>query len=506
LAIVENLRRFRNLDAKKDISHWTFRIPGLITWSILIGFVLMMLFVPNSALEIARMVGFYALLRIGWMVFFYFVGLVRILREERRIRANPPSESNVHHLVIIPNYQEPAEVLAKTLDSLSRARCASQHMTVVLAMEAKDPLAEKCAAVLVQQFSNRFAHMIVTFHPANLPGEVPGKAANQTWAAFKARTQLVDQLKMDINRIIVTSSDADTSFHPAYFDVLGEQFSAEANPHNRIWQPPIMFDSNIWKVPIIIRLMTYYINAIQLSELTNPLSFAMPISSYSLSFRLAEEVGYWDPLVISDDYHMFLRCMFARRGDLKLLPIFLPASGETVGGENLFKALKNFYNQQVRHAWGVEDTAYILQQWNKNPGTPFGKKVSRLFKSFFDHNIVAMMTMIIFLGTGLAIFLRGEPILTIAGNYAFPPVVLVSNGISVFTTIMMWIAEHWRCAKVKGNWRPIVFLIELVTWAVMPFFSMALIGMPYLHAETKMLVGSPLVFARTPKGLEYESS
>lgn len=496
---------YHNLDAELDINHWSYRVPGLVTWFIVIGFLALWHWTPTAALEVARIVGFIALFRLVWIIVSYLVGVTKLTRAQKEIKTSNHPVADVHHIVIIPNYKEPIDVLGRTLDALAKGVCAPIHMTVVLAMEATDTSANETAEQLIKQYHGQFKHIWVTYHPANLPGEVPGKAANQAWAARYAKISLVDRLGIDINKITVTSCDADSIFHPAYFDELGRLFAAEVHPHNCIWQPPILFESNIWRVPSSIRLITYFVNCAQLAELANPLAFAMPISSYSMSLRMADEVGYWDPAVVSEDYHMYLRCMFARRGDLKLVPIFLPTCGETVSGENRWTAWKNFYNQQVRHAWGSQDTAYLLQQWGRNPHTPFFSKFSRILKMFLDHNFIAILPVIIIGGSYLSIFLKGEFILTIAINYAFPLIVLISNGLSFLATMVMWMVEHWRCAKSAEDWRPIVVLSELVTWTVMPVLSLMLVGLPILHAQTKMLIGSPLVYARTPKGLEYDT-
>ena len=505
MAFLKNPRLQKNLDAIRNLNHWTYRVPGLTSWTIILGFLGMIIWAPNIALEIARLVGFYTLFRIGWIVLFYLVGLIKVLNIERRGMPARFLDTSIFHLVVIPNYKEPLRVLEKTLGSLSQNACARTQMVVVLAMEGRDEMAESVATTLAQRFSDQFLQIIVTYHPANLPEEIPAKAANQTWAVRHAKAELVDQLGMDIQKMIVTTCDADSTFHPAYFDELARLFAADDHPHNRIWHAPVMLDSNLWEVPVTIRLLTYFLNAGQLSELTNPLSFAMPISTYSLSLKLVDEIGYWDPVVISDDYHMYLRCMFALRGNLKLISIFLPVHGETVNGETRWQAWTNYYKQKVRHSWGSEDTAYIIQQWNQNPGTPFLSKITRLSKMFFDHNLPAFLPVIFFMGTGLAIYLRGEPILTIAVNYAFPPIVLISNGFSVFTTIVLWLVEHWRCSRKFARWKPGILVGELATWILVPFVSLVLICIPILHAQTKMLFASPLVFARTPKGLKYEA-
>lgn len=491
-----------SLDAEKDINHWTFRVPGLIVWTVILGFIFLMVRFPNAALEFARVVGFYGLLRLVWYVIFYIAALVKMDRKDREVGQRTASQSKVHHLVLIPIYKEPVEVVARSLDSIAAACGARDNMTVVLAMEARDPTAQECSASLYDAFHAKFAHMLVTFHPSSLPGEIPCKASNLSWAVRIARAELVDNQHLAIDQIIVTPSDADSVFHPAYFDEVGKHFEADPRPHNRIWHAPILLDTNIWKVPTSIRLFTYFLNAIQLSEHTNPLSFIMPYSTYSLSLRMAEQVGYWDPAVISEDYHIFMRCMFALRGNLKVVSIFLPIHGEVVSGSNSWNAWLNCYRQKVRHAWGIEDLSYLLQQWNKNPGTPLIQKTARLSKMFFDHIFVAFLPVIIILGSALAISLRGEPILTVAHNYAFPPIVLISNGLSVVASIVIWIVEHARCARTHENWSLRVLASELVTWLIMPVFSMFILFLPDLHAQTKMLVASPLVFIRTTKGLD----
>ena len=44
--------------------------------------------------------------------------------------------------------------------------------------------------------------------------------------------------------------------------------------------------------------------------------------------KLVVDVGYWDPIVIAEDWHMFLRCFFAKDGDMTVRSMFLPTIGE----------------------------------------------------------------------------------------------------------------------------------------------------------------------------------
>jgi hypothetical protein len=202
---------------------------------------------------------------------------------------------------------------------------------------------------------------------------------------------------------------------------------------------------------------------------------------------------------------MFLRCMFALRGNLKLSPIFLPTHGEVVSGANQWEAWKNFYNQQVRHAWGCEDIAYILQQWSKKPGTPWFAKLARMSKLLTNHIFLAFMPVIFVLGSTLAIGMKGEPVLTLAANYAFPPIIVISNSLSFLATMTLWVVEHSRCEKTKEEKKILAWLAELASWVIMPVISPLLACMPFLHSQTKMLFASRLVYSRTPKGLDLEA-
>ena len=50
-------------------------------------------------------------------------------------------------------------------------------------MEARDPNALSVATKLESSFRHKFRDMQHTVHPADIPGEVPGKSSNIGWAA-----------------------------------------------------------------------------------------------------------------------------------------------------------------------------------------------------------------------------------------------------------------------------------------------------------------------------------
>jgi cellulose synthase/poly-beta-1,6-N-acetylglucosamine synthase-like glycosyltransferase len=300
--------------------------------------------------------------------------------------------------------------------------------------------------------------------------------------------------------LTITSCDADSVLDKDYFRELTREFLTCPKPENAIWQTPIFFDHNIWLTPASVRLLTFFNNAVQVSELSSPFSLVYPLSTYSLSFKLVVDVDYWDPIVISDDWHMFLRCFFAKDGDMTVRSMFLPTIGEPFVGETTLKTWKMVYNTHIRHAWGAADMVYILQQWGQHPRAPFYKKLARLFKIWHDNLVFSVGGIFVAVGTGLSIVLDRNPVVTYP-HFPIPYVIEALNVLGVVGMLTIWFTERIRVRRADLSWKPGPVLSEIFSWIVFAVITFVLAGLPVLHAHTKMLFGESLTFERTPKGI-----
>lgn len=493
-------------DAIPSPHHFSYKIPGLLAWLTLGLSVVGSLAFPRAFLAYARLFASYLLVRLAANVLFYLVGVARCRAWARRrtTEAHPlgsGGSSDVHHVVIIPNYAEPIEVLSRTLQGLATQDEANHQLTVVLAMEEREADARAKARALRAQFADQFAHFLITVHPANLPDEVAGKGANQAWAARQVKRELVGRLGLPIEHLTLTSCDADSVLHPGYFATLSRLFASDPARHHRFWYAPLFYDNNIWQVPAVIRLLAFSTGAGRLGELTSPLSFRLPTSTYTLSFKLADGVGYWDPSVISEDWHMYLRCFFATRGQVALTPIFLENSADAVDGKTLWQALANYYRQEVRHAWGAQDVGYILQQWRRSPGTPFHRKLFCLCWVLHHHLLRSTSWFVIMLGSLVSGVSQNTLIITLPGQSVQATLIQVINALGLIAGVTMWAAERTRCRHLNTGSRLAALARELVAWVLLPLLTLAFKTLPGLHAQTKLLLGLPLPYHRTPKSV-----
>jgi hypothetical protein len=241
------------------------------------------------------------------------------------------------------------------------------------------------ADTLVSEFEGAFHDVFVTFHPTNLPGEVRGKSSNQLWAVRRVVEELIDRRGYNIDQMTVTSCDADTIFPGQYFEALTYHFATDPRRYRRFWQAPIFFYNNIWQLPAPFRIPNALAGMVHLSRLSRKRRVLFSQSTYSLSMRMAHDVGYWDADVIPEDWHMFLKCFYKLGGVVEVQPIHLPIGNDGALSKTPSKTLINHYQQVRRWGWGAVDFPYAMNQAHMHPEIPWRKRYARIWYLFDNH-------------------------------------------------------------------------------------------------------------------------
>lgn len=133
--------------------------------------------------------------------------------------------------------------------------------------------------------------------------------------------------------------------------------------------PPIVFDRNLHRTPLMVRTSDVMWAAAGISTMYSGSKVCIPTSVYTLPLTLVEHVQGWDcgPGAIGEDLHMFLKCFFALSGNLRTQIIYAAASQCNVSsGHPGFRGYAGGvlarYQQAVRHMWGAMDTGYAVRQ------------------------------------------------------------------------------------------------------------------------------------------------
>ncbi|MFH2118140.1 MAG: glycosyltransferase family 2 protein, partial [Candidatus Paceibacterota bacterium] len=356
-------------------------LPGFVSWSLILFPIWGSFIVPNIVAYYVITFSVYWLYRSLMVAVLSIAAHFKIQASSRfdwiaDLKKNFPQKwSQIHHIIVIPTYQEPLTTLERTLRALANQSYPTENLHVMLSFEDREgKIARDKARKLMSKFGKKFGHLWSTFHP-DIEGEVKGKSSNTSWGAKEAKKYLVDQDKIPIENVTITSEDADARFHPYYFANLTYEFLTVEKPYNKIWQGGIAFYNNIWEVPSPVRVMASIFSVTQMYILMRR-DRLINFSSYSTSLKHVDEIGYWDTDVIPEDYRLFFKSYFAKHGDFQVNPIFLPVYADAAQAHGFWKTMLNQYEQLKRWAWGVSDDAYIIRQFVLNDA-PFWNKFLR---------------------------------------------------------------------------------------------------------------------------------
>lgn len=486
-------------------------LPGALSWLTL---VVLLILSWSSPLAVAVFIVLYDLhwLLKTFYLFLYLRFSFHLMWKRMRmdwlakLKSSDKKWDEVYHLVILPMYREPVEVVRESLNSLKQVNFPKENLLIILATEARGGEGDAETARLVkEEFGGSFRRFLVTTHPDGLPGEAPGKGSNETWAIKQALTEIIGPLNLDYFQVLTTVFDIDTRPGPDYFGILTWEFLHAAHPQNSSYQPIPLFTNNAFQVPVFARLIGFSSSFWQLMQQGRP-DQLVTFSSHSMPLKALVEVGFWDTDIVSEDSRIFFQCLNRYQGNWRAIPLHYPVYMDSVTGETIFSALKNLYKQQRRWAWGIENIRYLGEKFLKNPEISTRKKIFWTWTALEGFHSWATSSFIIFIFGFLPNALGGPDFHATVFSYNLPLITgwltnLSSLGIitSAFFSVLLIEAEL-RSAK----YRHLRYIWYALQWALIPFTFLIFSSLPALEAQTRMMLGGKfrLGFWRTPKTKE----
>jgi Glycosyl transferase family group 2 len=405
---------------------------------------------------------------------------------------------DVRHIVVIPNYTESAEKLRLCLNSLAQCE-VPEKVIAVLAMEEREGAeGRRRAELLIAEYRSRLGGIFATYHPWGVPGEVAGKASNENWAARRAKETVVDRWGYDLDLLTITSCDADTVLDRKYFSCLTYNFATNPNRYRRFWQGPIMYYNNIWDVPAPLRLPHAIAGLNHLGRLSRTLfRNVFPQSTYSLSLRMAHEVGYWDPDTIPEDWHMFLKCYYTLGGTVEVDTMYTPIYMDGIRSRTYARTFVSYFEQARRHAWGCTDIPYAVQQVLDHPEIPMLARLRRLWALCESHFLWSTQWFLVTLG-------RVLPFAFVALGIAELPEWFRDTSRWLLTpcagTLFLIVAlDTIMRPRKPDNFRWWHFPFQYTQWFAMAVITLFSSALPALDAQLRLALGKRLEYKVTEK-------
>lgn len=411
----------------------------------------------------------------------------------------PNAWHTLWHFVILPVYDESIVVIEDSLRAILKSSWDSRKIILVLALEGRGEDASSVGYAIADKYKDFFGQFLVTIHPAGVPGELPGKGSNETYAARKAK-EFIDSQHISYENIIVSSFDVDTQVYPQYFSCVAYNFLKSENPHAHSYQPVPVYNNNIWEAPALSRVVASSGTFWQMMQQERPERLTT-FSSHSMSFKTLVELDFWQTNIVSEDSRIFWNGFLNYDGRYSAIPLHYAVSMDANVAPTFWKTAKNVYRQQRRWAWGVENVPYMLFGFIKN------KKISFRKKLFFTYVLVegawswSTNALLIFLLGWLPLLIGGEEFSRAVLSYNLPAMTRTIMTLAMLGLVVSAIISTSLLPPKPAHYGFFKRLSMVAQWVLVPVTVIVFGSVPALEAQTRLMLGSRarLGFWTTPK-------
>ncbi len=478
-------------------------MPGVLAWSTIIGLVILSAYVPSFVAIFIILFDVYWFVKILFLSFHLRSGYSRMKKNLKidwwgKLKENSDWEE-YWHLVILPMYKEPLDVVRPTFLALADSKYDKQKMIVVLALEERggeEP--KKTAEILKEEFAGEFFKMLVTHHPKDIPGELAGKGSNEVWAVKRAKEEIIDPLNLPYEKIIVSVFDVDTNVWNQYFALLTKKYIEHPNPERASFQPIPIFTNNIWEAPALARVVSFSSSFWITMQQERP-ERQVTFSSHSMCFKTLAEVGFWQGNIVSEDSRIFWQCFNFFDGNYETVSLFAPVYMDAAVGKTFWESMKALYKQQRRWAWGTENMVFVLFAFFKNKNLSLLQKLRHGFNLIEGYYSWATNAIIIFLMGWLPVLLGGMDFNVTVLSYNLPRITRVIMTLAMVGLISSAVISMNLLPPRPPRYGKGKYFWMVVQWALVPFTTVIFGSIPALDAQTRLMLGKYMGFWVTPK-------
>lgn len=491
---------------------WFLRLleifPGALTWTVLAAPVILSFTEPAAVAYFIIAFDLFWLTKSLRLNYYLIRGYRRLHRAQKTdwesllsdrsgLESGWLEAANLYHAVIIATYNEPREILEPSIQSLITAKYPKDKLILVIAYEERGgPEIEKTVNALIKEYGRHFALATAVKHPDGVAGEVRGKGANITFAGRQLAAE-VKKRRIDPQKVIVTTLDADHRPHLQYFAYLSYHYARDPGRIHRSYQPIPMFYNNIWDAPAPMRVLATGSSFWMIIESMRPHRLRN-FAAHAQSLQTLLDTDFWSITTIVEDGHQYWRTYFTYDGDHQVVPVWLPIYQDAVLAKTYLRTFTAQYLQQRRWAWGVSDFPYVVRNFLRTRRITAGEKLVQTGRLVEGHFSWATAPLILSFAGWLPLFLNpdfSEQLLA----HQLPRIAswiltltLVGLLVTIFISLISLPERPPRHRRTK-------FIGMVTQWVLLPLVTIFFSAFAAIDAQTRLMLGKYMEFYVTEK-------
>lgn len=400
-----------------------------------------------------------------------------------------PRVADIYHLVIIAAYNETADVLAPTVQSLINSSFDKSRMIVCLAYEERGgaPM-RKTALAVTKRYKKYFYDFLAVEHPRDIPDEIVGKGGNITFAG-REMSRYLHQHKIKSDNVITTTLDADNRPYQTYFDYVAYEFITRRNRQNLAFQPVALFLNNIWDTPAPVRVSAAgdsVFNTVNTARTHKIRNFA----AHSQPMATLEKMDFWSVRTIVEDGHQYWRSFFFLGGQYDIVPIRVPIYQDAVLSSGYYKTLADRFVQVRRWAYGASDVPYVAEMIRRHhKSVPLAEAIYKFFDLLEGHVTWSSTAIVVLLGGWIPLlFGRGDNVFVHQLPFTISVIQTVAI-VGIVSTIILFFQTLPIRPGRYNKWRTVSMWLQ---WAIYPVTAFFYGSAAAFYSQMRLMLGKYL--------------
>jgi Glycosyl transferase family group 2 len=416
---------------------------------------------------------------------------MRLLSLEKRDLSRDPVivkwGARLQHIVIVPIYTEPYDVIEENILSLLATEYLyRENITVLLATEARAPDAETHARNIIANHGSKGINIVNIIHPADLPNEGKVKWSNITYAIKSYEAMKKEEwAALDPENTFVSTIDTDTKVRPDFFSIVSYTFLRADYRHRAIYQYTPVYSNNWRTGHFFARIIGIGTTMWQLFESPNP-EFYRNFAVYGQSLTCLHKADYWDRYSIVEDGMQYWRSYFGWDGFFRIINTPAICEMDLVAETNMIRTVRSQYKQLRRWSWGCTDVEYVIPRFVRSESIPRGEKIRKTLYLIYNHLFWAGGPfMLFFIGYIPGIFY------SIDHSLAAFTVPIASSIIFtiLFATVVIPSLLSIHIMRRYTHFTTKDYILNLIQWITVPILTLTLFSIPAIESQIRLFFG-----------------
>lgn len=221
-------------------------------------------------------------------------------------------------------------------------------------------------------------------------------------------------------------------------------------------------------------------------------------TSHAQPLKALIETDFWSVTSPVEDGHQFWRSYFTFNGDYAVVPLYIPIYQDAVLASTYAKTIVAQYKQLNRWAYGVSDFPYVVRHCLQNKQISLGNKVVHTWRLFEGHVSWATATLIVTFVAWLPLFLNQR----FSHQELAHQLPIIASRVQTIAMLGLFVMISISIISLPP--RPKRYgrhrnIFMVLQWVLLPVTGLIFHSLAAIDAQTRLMLGRPFGFYVTAK-------